>query len=579
MGVAQSKNVAEAISEVTNDISSSVNVSATYISNATQSINIDCYIGGNLDVNAVTKNVAQAKQLSKLTSDTAITNSIQQKMLQAAISTVGFLSVGYADASNAASMMSSVSNRVSSTINNSIAQVSLSQQEFTCGAGGHVVGNVSINFGAGNEFLGSQDAALTQINNITNTVTQDISQKASATTEGFSLAGLLIILMIIAVALACKPKGTGAVGENRGGWVAFGSIFLLFGAAGTLLYGFIAQVPPFFDDPPYKSPNKDSPVGNCESGLVDEAIRTIYLKRAPLRYSYDILERGTNGSLLELAIVKLAGSVDGHNGGMNGNNYRNEGVVGNLTMWNKDIYARPNGIPQLPNILKLYYVKNTLTGANTATIASIPDQYILPVTGEISDNTSCVPGSFTCGLSFDCGKANSGVDCNGSVVYVDSSVPEDRYQLAVPNIVEWELYIKPNGLIDRGRANHARFVLCNVLGIPTDVYAEDDEEVQFTDKNGVEQRGPGQSFNGQALRMSGFKIWDRVSALDSSASLTGILSVCNTNQYKVLKAFNTWAIWTVLGIFILMLLVHLIREFVTIRKARRNKKINTNPPP
>jgi hypothetical protein len=410
MGISSSKNVASEISDVTTGVSNEINVSADYINTVTQAININCQIGGDVDIVAGMTNVTKSRQLSKLYTDTTITNDINQKMLQSAISKVGVLGVGYADASNASTAYSSVSNQVKSTINQAVIAMSLVNQSFTCGPNATIAGNVNIDFNAGNSFIGDQKAASVQINNIANTVTQDIDQKASATVQGISGLVMLIIIVIVMMVLgglsSAKPSKTESSSNggnsrfsNQTAAITGGSLLFVVGI--ILMWCFLGQLPPFFAKPDLGSPNSSSFVGGCRDGLVLIKNRTIYLKNPPLRYSYPILEQGPKGSLLELAIINVAGgSTNTLNGGLNGQNFKDQGAGQNFKDWSSDdtgaLVMEADGITPigpLPNLLKLYKCSGE---GRTGQFALIPLPYIGDVANDQASGPSspgsCVPG-------------------------------------------------------------------------------------------------------------------------------------------------------------------------------------------
>jgi hypothetical protein len=576
MGASVAKNVASEITKITTKLSNSIDVSANYISNVTQSVDIECYVDGDVKVKAVQKNIAKATQLSKLMTDSSITNNINQQMLQTAISKVGAMGIGYADANNAATAFCDVSNSVISSVAQSVTEIDLASQTFECGPQGRINGNVDIDFLTDNSFLGNQTSASKQINNISDTVTQDISQKATATVEGIGIIALMLFLMLGMVVIIifaggskAKPGQNGDKGKARGA-----ASFAQMGTVGGVLililiilfiWGYVAKAQPFFSDPPYGSPNASSPVGNCEDGLVDIQTRTLYLKKPPLRYAYNLLNRGANGSLLELAILQLAGTLAGANGGLNVANLLLEGTLNNPVTWKRDdTFNTDKGIPPLPNLLRPYYLWKTQN------VAKIPAMYI----GDVAnDSSSCIPGGFSCGLTFDCGVKDEHIDCNGNQVVLTNSSGEDPgSQLAVPNTMEWYKYMTPEGKIDPKRAAHARFILSRELGIPTDVYVDDDEEVTFKDAKDQLQTGPGKNYGGQAMKLGKFTTWDYMSSINSSADLTGKFGVCNTRLYQTQKNFHDWGIAVVVGIIVSLFIGFVVKSIINMRKASNTQK-------
>jgi len=558
MGAAQTKNVASQISEVTTSVSNEVNVSATFIDDVKQSVIIDCNVGGNVNVQAGMTNSTKARQISKLSTDTTLINTINQKMLQSAISDVGTLGVGYASASNTATAYSSVSNQVKSTINDAVNALSLTDQTLRCGPDATIRGNLNIKFTAGNQFISDQEGTSTQINNIANTVTQEIDQKASATVEGIGSLIMLIIIVIVLVVIGGLSSVKPSAGSNNGGAsrfsnksVGIGTGVLVFLTGVFLTWGYIGQLPPFFSAPKLGSPNSSSSVGKCEAGLIDIKKRSVFLNAPPLRYNYPIIEAGPNGSLLALAIIKVAGgSANTLNGGMNGQNYLDQGDANQSNLWAADnTYQKlldedgTSVMPQLPNLLRLYTCKVEPKGN-----ALIPSAYLGQVAGSIGKSGSdrvatCVPGGFTCGPYYDCNDTDGYTDCNGdkSSSLEQSGTNVGPFNLAVPNTAGWKAYISPGGIVNKKRANHARFILCRVLGVPVDVYVDDDEEVEYKDPDGVLKYGGGasESFGSEPLRYGKFASWNYTDAVSptSTGEVTGNFGVYNTQ----LQSFQTGA--------------------------------------
>ena len=594
MGAAQTSNIASQISEVTTSVSNEVNVSAVFIDAVTQSINLDCSIGGDVNVQAAMTNSTKSRQMSKLSTDTTLSNTINQKMLQSAISEVGTLGVGYAAASNTATAYSSVSNEVKSTINTAVDQMSLTNQSFTCGPDATISGNLNINFSAGNEFISDQEGASTQINNIANKVTQEIDQKASATVEGIGSLIMMIIIVIVVVVLgglsAVKPSAGSNGGESRfsNKSVAIGTGVLAVVTGALLIWGYVGKLPPFFSAPNYGSPNSSSPVGKCEMGLVSIEKRSLFLNAPPLRYNYPITEAGPIGSLLALAIVKVAGgSANTLNGGMNGQNYIDQGVKGAPEKWATDntyqnvLEKDGSGpIPQLPNILKLYLCK--ATGENKGYPALIPNAYLGQVAtnvnkGQSTATASCVPGGFMCGPYFDCNDNDGVSDCNNDTSAVLNSSkgdPVGPFNLALPNVREWNAYISPGGIVNTTRANHARFILCRVLGVPVDVYVDDDEEVEYRDPKGVLQYGEGGKLGSQPLKYGKFALWNYVDAVSktSTGEITGDFGIYNTQLQQFQTGANRYGIAIVVSLIVIFLVVIIALQIYQHRKHLKKGK-------
>jgi hypothetical protein len=583
MGVAASSNVAAAYASVSTTVSDSISVSDNQVSVATTDIVLDCYIGGNVSISDVKRNVAIAKQMSKLLSNTNLTNSIDQDMMQTATSTVGLLGVGYATASNAATAFSNTSNNLSSSISQAVSEVDISQTSFACGKDGRINGNVTLNFSADNSFLGQQDSTDTQVRTITNKVTQKITQKASATVQGIGILLLLIIMVIVVLVMvggSAKPKPpAGGPAPPSEGAMSLGKIAGAGGATtmvlgGLCLWGYLAKAPPFFQDPNYVSPNASSTISKCEDPMIDIKQRTLFLEHPPLRYAYNLFDNGPNGAMLPIMIIRAAGTTAGNNGGMNAQTYINEddGEGG----WVRDkSYADAGFKNPLPNLLSRCKIND---GKD---FVAIPSVY---VGNEVSDSSSCVPGAFTCGSDYNC-DSDVLMDCNSRVLRLASAPDENDYgyELAVPNIQAWKDWITDKGELNGQtpflRALHARFVLSRELGLPTDVYVDDNEEVTFKDPSDTLVYGSGKNYKGHAIKISHFEDeWDGISLITGGAQATADLAICNTRLYKVQNTFSTWALWVVIGVIVAAVLGFVAVNVAKLLSARKVLKGSASLP-
>lgn len=338
-----------------------------------------------------------------------------------------------------------------------------------------------------------------------------------------------------------------------------------------LLWGYIAKCPPFFSDPIYVSPNASSPVGTCKDPLVKVKERTLYLKDPPMKYAYELLNRGKNGSMLEILVITIAGTIAGDNGGMNGKSYISQGKSSNRDIWNKDLNFGAAGVDApLPNPLKLYKLQGT------SGYAKIPKNYTGSTAG---DSSSCVPGGFSCGPNYDCGSSNEFTDCNKDRVTLDAADDGDYdSMLAIPNVEGWYKYIYHTGELDKVRAAHARFMLCRFLELPTDVYIDDTDEVAYKDPNDKEVYGLARDHVGQALKIRRFKDWDYVSAMPKNMEIVGDFAICNTRLFQVQSGFAKWGMWVILIIIIVPILGFIVNAAVKFVRASKSENNNKGGP-
>lgn len=288
MGIGISQNIANAVTDVTNRIQSSSSADSTQLTSCTTLFEINrCKIEGDLnfkgicDVSATSQNV-----INKITTAN-LSNNISQDLLQTATSTVQALGLGIADATNVANAFIRNTNSIINTVSAQSYQNASSTTIFQCRDSPI---NGSLNFGVNTDvnFLSSQVLNLKETDQIVSSISQQVSQTASA-----SVGGLLSLIFAIAVLLVAV------------GWVLFRPLQLAMGnrvlmifivlllLMGIFFAMYYFKLPPFFNPPTYCLPIPTA-LGGCsgEVDCVDVQTRTIKLKTPPLRYSYDIIGQG-----------------------------------------------------------------------------------------------------------------------------------------------------------------------------------------------------------------------------------------------------------------------------------------------
>ena len=215
MGAASSSNAATAVANVANFVNNSTSANSSAVSNVEQSITLsNCYIKLSGDFNA-RESATLAQKNSQIVSakqDSNVTNNIAQEMLQQAQSSVGTLGIGYAEASNSASVMINDTNQIINALTVGCTQYSAVNQKFNCDGSTIVAKNLNIGFSSISNFLSNQTLNNDQVANVVNDVSQTIQQKATATVEGISGMMLLILLAVaVIIYVASKPLSSGAI--------------------------------------------------------------------------------------------------------------------------------------------------------------------------------------------------------------------------------------------------------------------------------------------------------------------------------------------------------------------------------
>jgi len=242
-----------------------------------------CWIGGNFNLKNVCKIVASSQQILQNLEKTNLKTTISQKLLQEATSTVGAMGVGYADASNIASAYSSVTNDIVSAVTNICKQYSSLNTNFTC-EDSVIRGNVSIfNYSSAN-FLSTQLLESKRFDKIANTITQSVTQKATAKIEGI-LGFIMIIVALIIGALYIIEKPLNALLKDQ--------LLLIFVIIIALVIIFVAlylfKAPPLFNDPNQCISNNDA--SGCQN-CINIKPGKMKLDNTPLRYLYPLIGRG-----------------------------------------------------------------------------------------------------------------------------------------------------------------------------------------------------------------------------------------------------------------------------------------------
>ena len=498
MGVANSQNVSDSIAEVTKEVTNKGSNDMEVYDYINQTVNFsNCRFGGDVDVTQVASNITRALQTQRAMQNSDLSTEIQQKLVQAAQSSNGWLSYGFASASNTSGQVASSSSKVSQVISDTATSVTTTTQKFVCDDS-VITGKFSLSQYTTDNFYGSQTIDSTQVTKIKDNIDQSVSQTATAQNAGiFSGLAFLIILVIAVVSLKVlssfgkkhevqqgQGQGNAAmegilVDERRGYRkslnrinTVFAIIALIFTVIMIILYCLNAG--PWYS-PLYVTRNVSSKRIGCDIkfSVSDGSVQTqVSLEFSPFRYLLPITGKGADASLpslLSLAIYKASSATltNSVNGGYNKELCDATSVMsGTKNTWIFDKSATP-----LPPLLM------------------VPEgNFLIPENFMRSDG---VCGRFQCGdmrvCNVDddynvCGytlfkKNNDGI---GKLTKAPDKTPSSKI-IAIPNEDEWYTHIQ-NSPED---CRHARFMLSKYLEFPCDFYVNNDDYVAFYDETGT----------------------------------------------------------------------------------------------
>jgi hypothetical protein len=591
MGVAQSSNAASVISNISNYVNESTSANTSQIQNINQVIDIDqcaLNIQGNIDITGSAEvNVSNA-QIAQAVQNTNLKNNIAQQLQQEALSKVGSLGLGFADASNNASELSNASNDISQAMSVAAQQYSTTNQKFTCERSTINAANLDINFSTKYDVLSSQTLNQSQVSNIVNTVDQSISQKATATVEG--LTGLLLMIALIIGVLGysvSKPLTTGG-GKII---VVVAVTFILFIIVGGM---YLKNTPPLF-----KSPDqciKGSQIG-CQDECIDFSNNNIYLAYAPSRYRQPVSQPTADIDMLRMAIAGAQGSISsasglGNNGGYNAEtmlaiqktiDYIHGKVILNSEF--KNYTKPPNMLTTCPASLSS---SCTIDKVNkTDTFYTIPSAWMKAPATSSSDfiTASCTPGSVSMSASPDTslcnGTGNSSTNSttsylcptsinpsssNTNCIISELTTTDPTMGLAMADSDSWNDYLTGNptgsypfiqgqGETSQTRVLYARFLLSQFIG------SQDLNIVLFPDIEICLYKGPNNSsvigsFNSDTCYQyisdqAPDPVQYTLPPAVGGGYITGQIGYCNNRQYKFDMFMKKIGIWILVGLFVI----------------------------
>lgn len=618
MGVASSKNVASAVANVLNYVQNSTTASAdgvNYLKNNTTFKDCTVILSGDLNVENYATISQTSTQILTATQDTSIQNDIQQKMLQEAVSKVGSLGIGYADASNTASMLCNVTNNIINTMNASIQNFSFSSNTFTCDSSYIKAKNINISQASSTNFVSDQTLNNSQTTDIINTVSQSIEQKASATVQG--LAAFLIALAVLIGVIAWSFSKVVVAAEGGGVTKAIMISIIVVVIIIVVIWMYLAKCPPFFAEYIIVSPYNPT-FGGCENTeVVKVQERTVTLKSTPpLKYNFPIMTGcvpSDRGYLVNMVISKLGGSGGSSMNQSNcGYNYMTYSKIKSATdenKWNVDdntklyetIFAGYPGEAadyRLPNLLYLpkcgdkypllpqWFIQacnpvcvsfSSTSGCSNAAlqlssqIRTLHKELKLVAASNDSSPTCDIQngkpgGDFT--NVVECCKKQTSFSLADWVASDDSSDPmytskdkldSNSQRVICPfNFEAWSNYLFKESdpeLLSKKQL-YARFWLSKALGIDCNYYLIQDEPVAYVDDDGNIKVAVAKDNLERCYKFNHFSTPSSYAdAITSGGEVTGQFGYCNNNTYKFRKFMKTAGSWILAIIIILICLM------------------------
>jgi hypothetical protein len=530
MGASQTKNVASAVSNVVTNVKQTTSVDAEQASSIKNIFTTNnCVTHGNLDIKNASDNVQSSKQITAARQSSSVRSQVAQQAIQKAISKVGSLGVGYAGASNSASLFASESTNIANSIFATANQYASTDNITRC-VDSTVYGNFDVANLTSNKFLSEQTVNNDQAAQVVNSVTQKLDQTAKATVEGLAgfLIGLALVIAAVGFALAAP---IGSVLSSRGARIVI--VTIVAGALVTILaFLYTAGAPPFFDENELCQPNNRTFDGKCKALCVDVKPRSVVLDRPPLRYEHPVLD-GTpqKPSLLEMVVAAYASS--GNNGGYNGEVYDRFGA----STWQYPQKWQGYVSSPLPNPLALpnnkYYQLPTDASKCSPAVATVV---------RIGDSSI----EIQYGTPRQCGTPMTAP--------VSDTTDNHAAAIAMLNTTAWREYLHANGDASESekRESHARLVLLAhmQLGESTnlsDVYMRGYEQVAYYDTDGVLAYS-----RADAAR-------DKVYHFDvAKSTLTGPFGICDNRAYHLHQITHGWGAAVLVGLIVLALLFVLL---------------------
>jgi len=528
MGASVSKNQAKEIANIVNDISQDTNTNQANIqSNWNNEIFQGCNItADSFSTHQSATNYIKAVQLSEALQNSHVVNNIAQKLAQEAKSSVGFLGIGFASASNAASTEANSTNIIKNSMNTTLNNISNVNNNFVCqNSTLNIKGAINIDQSGFSTIMSDQTVKNTQITDLSNSLTQDISQKASATVQGavgFILA-LALLIGVMGYSLS-KPLNSAGGKIVVSGGLAVG-ILILF----AWLYS--VNAPPLFTKPevvfPYAFSGQN---GTCKSDkkMVEIQPRKVVLDKPPLKYLYNVAVEPDStpfASLLTLVIANRVGKTPASNNGYNA--FTAQSINANFKTFVQSSAwwaLRPNPGTAFPDLMTVCNVLIPSTsGDNQVDYVHSPGSLVFSTT------------------------------CNGNPDDIPDDTPLENI-LALPNNEGFQAYCA-----NQENASFARFVFCEAFGFNNNYYVRDSDVVSYVDDNGNVQYGRAADLVKQGkgkhiLRITGVNYSDASLAMAGSVTVESEFGICPGVSYAISRNFKKWGFYILLFFILLLIL-------------------------
>jgi hypothetical protein len=563
MGASISSNTASALADVSNSITNNTSASQNQINNNTNIVNIKtCKIfGDNLNINQYTNNIQKNSQIVSGISNSNVENDIQQKLLQTALSTVGSMGVGYANASNSASMTANVSNDIKNTVSAVSNQISEQTNTFSCEDSFIQEKNINITQGASSNFLSDQVVKSQNITKLANQISQTAEQKATAKVQGLSGFIIALAILIIAIGYAFSKPITSILSSPPIKLLLTVGLLLLLTGIGVWMY--LGKCPPLFNDNNICNPNYNFD-SDCED-CINNTLQKISIDKPPIKYMFPIVTPpsssvGITGNLVQMVIsASLNDNQRIVNDGYN---------CGNISVLDDKIQ---NKITQIQNDLgkkiTLSALKPLLVNKNTTSgnYYQVPDSWIKNSSG----NSCCTPGycqyeSSATEYVLNCKQVPPNCDTN---INTNSITKTANLGIANINIDNWQEFEKNdnNGL--------ARIVLLLLLeegmqkNIDLSIYINDDDIVRYKNENNQYKFALAKDVKDKVIKFTSLNPATTTGYYEGSGTLYGNFGVCNDRNYKIHQFSRKIGIW----IFLLIVISFVL--YIIIMSIKNRKKV------
>jgi hypothetical protein len=539
MGAASSSNAVKAVTNVTNSVTNATTANTNQVSRMKNSdvfSNCNIVLSGNLTIDQTASLSQVSKQIASASSNTSFNNLISQTILQEASSTVGSMGIGYASASNSASVFANSSNAISNDLSVSANQFGDTSNSFLCSNSTIIAKNLDINQSISSNFLSDQTLKQDNTSEIVNDISQSVTQKASAKVEG--LVGFLIALAVLIGVI-----GYSLVRVTASPIILIPILIIVITIVGTGM--FLRKTPPFFSDPSICNP---SSLGSCkDSNCGDLKENTIKIAEAPLRYIYPISQEGynnKNGNLLDICVISIGRELD--------QKPSNNGYTTKVMNYFNDKYR--SKLDDLRKKCKADIVPALLYNPyKNEGVYLIPDEY--RTDGGNPTSSMCTPKH----LQFS---TNSDNPINGCPLvtgeqYLNTGT-KDEEGIANLNTEEWDTYLQKTN-----NSQFARFLLLYIINknLDTSIYIDENEIIGCVNSKGqrVFDIASNVKPNQKYKFLPNNPIDNFNDGISKGGIVTGSFGICQDNAYKLNKFMKTIGIWIIIGI-IFVTIIFIIRS-------------------